>query len=215
MKPFLFEMLGTFFLVFVIAISSGNVVAAAAILAIMIYAGGPVSGGHFNPAVTLGVTMLGKLSVNKMWQYWTAQFLGSLIAVGLVHLMSGVVLNVARTDSATLSQAFIVEFIFTFSLVLTVLMTAYHKVAPNSYFGIAIALNIVVAAYTVGPVSGAILNPALGMIPTLYRMATGSVFQLDNVFLYAAAPLLGGLCAAGFSKLVMTEEHSHSPKATA
>lgn len=190
------EFIGALFLVFVVA-SSGNVIAIALVLAIMVYMGAHVSGGQYNPAVTLGLLAVGKIKPQKAVAHILAQFLGGMVAVALFMFFGGKEFLIAPSDSTTLMQATVAELLFTFSLVATVFFTMVDKrSAGNSYYGIAIAVNIIVAALTIGPVSGGALNPVVGLMPQFYRLLSGNVVMLHAIALYTIAPILGGLLAA-------------------
>src|SRR5262245_59516888 len=94
MKNYLTEFIGTFFLVFTIglAVLSGSALAPFAIgaaLMVMVYAGGHVSGAHYNPAVSLAVMLRGKLDAKEFVPYVLAQLLGSIVAAWVVRLIMG------------------------------------------------------------------------------------------------------------------------------
>src|SRR4029078_8508610 len=79
MNKNLTEMIGTFFLVMAIGLT-GNPLAIGAMLMVMVYMGGPISGAHFNPAVTLAALMRKKINTGGAVQYWIAQFIGAFLA---------------------------------------------------------------------------------------------------------------------------------------
>ena len=152
LKALLMEFIGTFFLMFVFA-ASGNAIAVAIVLMLMIYVGANVSGGQYNPAVTFGLFVAGKLSSDKVVGYIITQFLAGLSAIAVFGLLGGKDLVVRPSESATLMQAALAEILFTFSLVLTVFMTMIdRKHIENSYFGLAVGLNVLVGAFSVGTI---------------------------------------------------------------
>jgi aquaporin Z len=168
------EAIGTFFLVLTVGmVVLGRGAGALAPLAIgfvlmvMVYAGGHVSGGHYNPAVTLGVRLRGLATNAELFGYWIAQVLAGVLAafVATALLPDGVQVVPGEHE---LLDVVVAAFLFTFALVWVVLNVA---TAPgtrgNSYFGLAIGLTLTVAAYAIGPVSGAILNPAVAVGATL------------------------------------------------
>jgi aquaporin Z len=130
----------------------------------MIFAGGHVSGGHFNPAVTLAAFLRGRCDKKDVIPYWVAQFAAGLIAAVIVNfLLTG------RVDPAVVAthptvESFIVEFLFTFALAWVVLNTATSKATMgNSFYGLAIGSTVLVGAITVGGISGGAFNPAVGL----------------------------------------------------
>ena len=86
MKRYVMEFIGTFFLTLVISLT-GHPIAIGLILMAMIYAGGHISGGHFNPAVSFAMFLEKTLSLNAMLRYWAAQTLGATLA--LIKLIFG------------------------------------------------------------------------------------------------------------------------------
>jgi aquaporin Z len=200
------EFIGTFFLVFTVGQTvkppdGAGPLAALAIgsaLMVMIYAGGHFSGGHYNPAVTLGVTLRGKLPPAEAGPYMVAQVLGGLVAAGLVLFIkamgTGGTPPSGTGTPATYNIAawFVAEFLFTFALVYVVLNAATAKgTEGNSFYGLAIGFTVMVGAFAVGPVSGGAFNPAVGIGVTVMGLAT--VMQL---IVYLIADFAGGAAAA-------------------
>src|SRR6476659_6811261 len=121
MSKYLTEFIGTFFLVatigfVVIAPGAGNMapLAIGATLMVMIFAGGHVSGGHFNPAVTLAVFLRGKCPIGDVVPYWIAQFAGAALAAGIVCFVLGPAAGDPQAPNVV--HALIVEFLYTFAL---------------------------------------------------------------------------------------------------
>lgn len=168
MKKYLVEFIGTFFLVFtigstVIAPGAGSLapLAIGASLMVMIFAGGHVSGGHFNPAVTLAVWIRGKCDTKDVVPYWIAQVAAALVAAWVVGTikMQGAAQPLAL---ASWKPAFLAEFLFTFALCWVVLNVATAKgTSGNSFYGVAIGMTVMVGAFAVGGVSGGAFNPAV------------------------------------------------------
>ena len=204
-KKLLTEFIGTFFLVLTVGLTvlNGTPFAPLAIgcsLMVMVYMGGHVSGGHYNPAVSLGVYLRGKLDRQSLVSYWMVQLAGSIAASLIVLLLMGPGFAVAPSPDHPLYHAIIVEFLFTFALVLVVLNSATASgTAGNSFYGLAIGFTVVVGAFAGGPISGAI-NPAVGLGPTIVNavVAGGS---LSHAWLYFVGPLLGGWAAAMVFKI--------------
>ncbi len=195
MKKYIVEFIGTFFLVFTVGMSvrSGAPLAPLAIgsaLMVMIFAGGHISGGHFNPAVTLAVTLRGKAAPKDLVPYWAAQFAaGAVAAVLVTYLQAG------KPEAAVLHgtvPSLIVEFLFTFALAWVVLNAATAKgTAGNSFYGLAIGFTVLTGAVAVGGVSGGAFNPAVGL--GVFLMGIENLQQLG---VYVVADLAGGAAAA-------------------
>jgi aquaporin Z len=202
MRNYLTEFIGTFFLVLTIGLTvlGGTPLAPLAIgssLMIMVYMGGHVSGGHYNPAVSLAVLMRGKMaSVGEFTGYVVSQCLGAIAAALAVLAVRGSTFAPAPAPDASAGAALLVEFLYTFALALVVLNSAASaKTHGNSFYGIAIGFTIVVAAFAGGPVSGGAFNPAVGLGPTLVdALVSGGTW--GHLWLYIVGPLAGGAAAA-------------------
>ncbi len=207
MKKYLVECIGTFFLVFtigntVIAPGAGALapLAIGASLMVMIFAGGHISGGHFNPAVTLAVWLRGKCDTKDVVPYWVVQVLGAAIAAWLVHFIKGPV-TVSPLPIGW-KAALLVEFLFTFALAWVVLNTATAKgTAGNSFYGLAIGMTVMTGAFAVGGVSGGAFNPAVAVGVTLMGLSTWA-----NLWIFLVGNFAGGAVAALTYKLVNGEE---------
>ncbi|MGC8642216.1 MAG: MIP/aquaporin family protein [Isosphaeraceae bacterium] len=199
------EFIGTFFLVFTVGMTVKSPDAAADLaplaigsaLMIMVYAGGHISGGHYNPAVTLGVTLRGKCTWNDAIPYWVAQFVAAVVAAGAVWFIKGTATGgqPAPPGPGTYNAAawFLGEFLFTFALVYVVLNSATARgTEGNSFYGLAIGFTVMVGAFAVGPVSGGAFNPAVGLGVTVMGLA-----DFTHLVVYLIADFLGG-AAAGF-----------------
>jgi aquaporin Z len=198
MRKYVVEFIGTFFLVLTVcgAVRSGSVVAPVAIggvLAAMIFAGGHISGGHFNPAVSLAVYLRGRLDVRDLGAYIGAQLLAGLAAAGVaLFLFHGRGEVPAAPAGRELWAAVVVEILFTFGLAYTVLNVATSKDHPvNSFYGLAIGLVVVAGASAVGGLSGGAFNPAVGLGVCLAGLASWGM-----LWVYLVATLLGGAGAA-------------------
>jgi len=195
MKKYLVEFIGTFFLVFTVGMTvrGGAPLAPIAIgasLMVMIFAGGHVSGGHFNPAVTLGVFLRGRTEARELVPYWVAQALAGLAAAAVVsYLFSG------RAGAPALHgtvPSVVAEFLFTFALVWVVLNTGTSKAtAGNSFYGLAIGMTVMTGAVAVGGVSGGAFNPAVAL--GVVAMGLESTKQLG---VFVLSELAGAAVAA-------------------
>ncbi len=196
MKKYLVEFIGTFFLVFTVGMTvRGHAdlapLAIGASLMVMIFTGGHVSGGHFNPAVTLAVFIRGKCDAKDVVPYWIAQFAAGLVAALIVTFLFGGKPAGGPALHGTVPSA-IVEFLFTFALAWVVLNVATAKsTSGNSFYGVAIGMTVMTGAVAVGGVSGGAFNPAVGL--GVFTMGLESAKQLG---LYLGSDLAGGLVAA-------------------
>jgi aquaporin Z len=197
MHKLLVEFVGTFFLVLVVALT-GNPLAIASILLVMVYMGGHISGAHYNPAVTIWLMMSGKVRNGDAVGYIIAQLLGAFVAAAVAFWLTGKGLVPAIWAGFDIGQALIVEILFTFALVSVVLNVACTKKTEwNSYYGLAIWLTILAAATAGGSISGGAFNPAVGVSPLLFDMLrTGTMHA--HLWLYIAGPIIGGVLASLF-----------------
>ena len=202
MKNYVTEFIGTFFLVLTIGLTviGGTPMAPLAIgasLMIMVYMGGHVSGGHYNPAVSLAVLLRGKLtSTGEFVAYLVSQLAGAIAAALIAYVITGKTFAPAPADSTSVLGALLVETLFTFALALVVLNSAVSaKTQGNSFYGLAIGFTIVVAAFAGGSLSGGAFNPAVGTGPILVQAALGEG-SLAHLWLYLVGPFLGGALAA-------------------
>jgi aquaporin Z len=218
--PLTTEFIGTFVLVFTVAMNVGfantsiNVaagsgtwdpIAIGAILMVCIFMGGHVSGAHYNPAVTIGVFLRGKISKGLAFWYLVFQLLGGFAGGLLCYMATGYHPVPASGTGFTLAEAFVCEFIYTCALVLVVLNVATTKAQEkNSYFGLAIGFTVTSGAYSVGPVSGACFNPAVATGLLLTHMFAGGSFAA--IWIYWFAPVLGAIFAALFFRLMNPKE---------
>lgn len=201
MREYLTEAIGTFFLVLTVGLTvlGGTPLAPLAIgasLMVMVYMGGHVSGGHYNPAVTLAVTLRGKLPATRVLGYWGSQLAGAIVAALVVRMVMGRTFAPAPAVGAPILGALLIELLYTFALCLVVLQCATNpRTQGNSYYGLAIGFTIVVAAFAGGPVSGGAFNPAVGIGPILVSAALAHG-TLAHLWLYLVGPLLGAVLAA-------------------
>jgi aquaporin Z len=215
------EFIGTFMLVFTIAmtvglastsitISAGSAtwdpLAIGSILMCMIFMGGHVSGAHYNPAVSLAVSLRGKLAKGHMPLYWLFQCFGATAGALLCYMATGFHPYPHAGTGYTQAEAFICELVFSCILSLVVLNVATTKATENnSFFGLAIGFTVTAGAYSVGPISGAVFNPAVGTGLLLVNMFAGGA--MNDIWLYWFAPCLGAVFAALFYRLMNPKEY--------
>jgi aquaporin Z len=201
MNKYLTEFIGAFFLVATIGFAviepgAGPMapLAIGSVLMVMIYAGGHISGGHYNPAVTLGVFLRGKMPAADVIPYWVAQILAAVVAAFVVLYVKG--FPSLTPMSVAVVPALLVEFLFAFALVYVVLNAATSKdTAGNSFYGLAIGFTVLTGAFAVGAVSGGAFNPAVAV-----GISTMGLVGWGNIWIYLVANLLGGAAAAYFFK---------------
>jgi aquaporin Z len=190
------EFIGTFFLVVTVGASlrSGAVLAPLAIgaaLMVMVYAGGHISGGHYNPAVTVAALVRCRISSKQAVGYWIAQLAGGLVTALVVRAtVSASQTHVVAPVGHAMVTALVVEMLFTFALAYVVLNVATSKDHPdNSFYGLAIGSTVMVGAVAVGGISGGAFNPAVvlgGAAMGLFAWST---------LVYLIAQLLAGVGA--------------------
>jgi aquaporin Z len=201
MRKLLTEFIGTFFLVLTICLTVAQNVpmaplAIGASLMIMVYMGGHVSGGHYNPAVTLALTLTGKHPAKELPSYWVVQVLGAITAALAGNLIVGSTIAPSPATGVGPLSAVLAELLYTFALALVVLNVATaKKTTGNSFYGLAIGFTIVVAAFAAGGISGGAFNPAVGTGPTLVHALIGGG-NYNSLWIYWVGPLAGGALAA-------------------
>jgi aquaporin Z len=163
------------------------------VLAVMIFAGGHISGGHYNPAVTLGVLLRGKTTIDVAVGYWVVQIVAAVLAAIAVTYMKPAMPATPMVDALQLGAALLAEFLFTFALVYVVLNVATAKgTEGNSFYGLAIGFTVLVGAYAVGSISGGAFNPAVAVGGSIMN-----IFAWGNIWVYFVAELAAGAVAAG------------------
>lgn len=211
MERYVTELVGTFFLVLAVGMSSvsGNPAAPLAIgstLMVMVYMGGHVSGAHYNPAVSVGVWLRGGLEAGDLGPYLAAQLVGAILAGLAVMAMTGQTFAPAPAADAGLVPVLLAEVLVTFALVLVILNVATHPATEgNSYYGLAIGFTVLAGAYLVGPVSGGAFNPAVGLGPILVDSVLGDG-SMAYAWIYVVAPVAGGIAAVPIFRMQLPSE---------
>lgn len=208
-KKYLVEFIGTFFLVFTVGsavlLGGKGVIPAISIgfmLMVMVYAGGHVSGGHYNPAVSLAAAIRGALPTNQIIPYWISQVLGAVVASGLLNIF---VMNPPYPECCEYNPIALIlgEFLFTYALCYVVLQTATtKKLEGNSFYGLAIGSTVTVGAFAVGGIFcyGA-FNPAVAVGLGVYQVTCWSC-----VLMTILANLVAAIAAAYTYRFVCSEE---------
>jgi aquaporin Z len=201
MNKLLTEFIGTFFFVLTICLVVLGQVPGAPLfiglaLAVMVYMGGSISGGHYNPAVSIAAVMRGALPARELGGYITSQLLAAIAAAAMACVLTGETFAPMPGLAATSLNALLVEALYTFALVIVVLNVAVSpRNAGNSYFGAAIGLTIAVAAAAGGEISGGAFNPAVAIGPTVVHALFGGG-SWSALWIYLVGPITGGVLAA-------------------
>ncbi|HJR89834.1 MAG TPA: aquaporin [Aeromicrobium sp.] len=198
MNKVITEAIGTFFLVFAVvgAVAQATPLAAFAIggmLAVAVYAGGHISGAHYNPAVSIAAFIRGRLPGAELPAYIGAQLVGaSLASLLAAWVFRSPTPPAIAWSGRTLIAALVVEALFTFFLAFVVLNVATSKDHPdNSFYGLAIGGTVLAGILLVGSISGAAFNPAVALGVTLAKLSAWG-----NLWAYVVAQVVGGALAA-------------------
>ena len=215
MKKYVAELMGTAILVFMgcgSAVIAGSHIGFAGIslafglaVLVMVYAIGPISGCHINPAITIAMLVSGKIGAKDSFFYIVAQVIGALLGAGILYLiasgMPGYDLAVnglgqngyeeASPGKFTLQAGFLAEVVLTF-IFLIVILGSTDKLASSGFAGIAIGLSLVMIHLVGIPITGTSVNPARSLGPALLVGGTA----LEQVWVFIAAPVIGGILAA-------------------
>lgn len=208
MKKYIIEFIGTFFLVLVIGMTgyqnelfgSPQLLAPLAIGAVLIgliYMGGPVSGAHYNPAVTLGIFLRKKISGGDAVKYIAVQFLGAIAAAVAFYVIFKSTMGTAVPNPGFSSnlKPLLIELLFTFILVLIILNMYFSNKSSGSYNGLAIGATVIAAIVAASPFSGGALNPASTLGPMIMDSVMGGS-SINNAWFYLVGQFAGGVLAA-------------------
>lgn len=204
------ELFGTFTLVFVgiAAVASGQGVVTAAlahglILVAIVFIYGNISGAHVNPAVTAGVLVTGKITINRAVAYWIAQFIGAIIAAVLVNILIPDGAKLGQTIGSLTANhvwaAALFEVVMTFFLATAVIQAAVYGRAGN-VAALAIGLTLAGSILAGGTYTGASLNPARTFGPELIA-GDFSYFVPYMIGIFG-----GGIIAGLMSRFILTPE---------
>ena len=213
MKKYIAECVGTFVLTFLGCGTAmflgcdtpagvvGTAIAFGLAVVAMAYTIGEISGCHINPAITLGVALSGRMSWKDACGYWVGQIIGGIVAGALLLLLTKVVAAPDLTGglgtngvagAGGIGGAFLVEVIATFIFVLVVLGATDSKFGAGKPAGLAIGLSLILIHLVCIKLTGTSVNPARSIGPAIF--AGGEA--LKNVWVFIAAPLVGGALSA-------------------
>ena len=203
MTKYLVEFIGTFFLVLTIGCTTlppGDAGALAplaigSVLMVMIFAGGYVSGAHYNPAVSLAVFLRGRLTLADLIPYVIAQVVGAAVAAGIVLYFKE---KGGTPGELPVFKALAAEFLFTFALCYVVLNVATAKgTSGNPTYGLAIGFTVLAGAFAVGKISGGAFNPAVVVGAIIF----GGI-ALQDIWIFLVANFAAAVAAAYWFKAI-------------
>jgi aquaporin Z len=179
------------------------------VLTALVYAVGPVSGCHVNPAVTIGFLASRRITITEAVNYWVAQLVGGIVGAGALYgifhtttlYKSAVGLGTDGYGASSIIHAnalgaFIAEIILTFLFVLVILAVT-RRAANAAVAGLAIGLTLTLVHLIGIPIDGTSVNPARSLGPALF--VGGS--SLSQLWVFLLAPLVGGILAAGAARV--------------
>jgi aquaporin Z len=195
-RKLLVEFIGMFMFVFTVGMATNKAGAGAVAplaiggaLMVLVFAGGHISGGHFNPAVSTAVFVRRRMTANEFGAYVVTQFIAAILAGLMVRVVGG---HEAHASFAGAGRMLLAEFLFTFTLAWVVLNVATARgTHGNSFYGLAIGFTVVAGAFAVGGISGGAFNPAIA----LGAMVSG-LFKWSNIWIYLLADFAGGVAGA-------------------
>ncbi len=215
MKKYISELIGTFALIFcgtgAMTISeitngtdlthTGIAMTWGLIVMAMIYAFGDISGAHFNPAVTIAFAFAKKFKWKEVPFYVTAQLLGAICA----SIILWILFPASEYYGATIPvvddyRAFLLEFLLTFFLMVTIINVSTGSKEIGVMAGIAIGGVVLLEAMFAGPITKASMNPARSIAPALISG------HFEHLWLYIIAPILGGIVAVLSCKWVKDDQ---------
>ncbi len=190
MNKVITEFVGTFFLVMGAALGGG--LGAGLALMVMVYAGGHISGAHYNPAVSLAVWIRGKSNTADMISYWMSQAAGAITAALVVaNLFEVEGTSICVISDSGILKGLFAEMIGTFALAYVVLNVATAKgTSGNSFYGLAIGGTVFAMATVIGKFSGGAYNPAVAIGLSLQK-----TFCWSQIWIYMVGCFIGGALA--------------------
>jgi aquaporin Z len=195
-RKLIVEAVGMFMFIFTVGMATDRLgagplapLAIGGALMVLVFAGGHISGGHFNPAVSAAVFARGRMLPNEFGAYVAVQIVAALLGGLMVRVVGG---HEPQLPTVGVGRMLLAEFFFTFTLAWVVLNVATARgTHGNSFYGLAIGFTVAVGAFAVGGISGAAFNPAIAM----GAMVTG-LLKWSNIWIYLLADFAGGVAAA-------------------
>jgi len=184
-------------------------------VAVMAYTIGPISGCHINPAISIAMMVAGKLSAKETFGYIVSQCIGAIAAAGILCVIASGAAGYSGLGDWALGSngwgagylgeynmisALIAEFVFTFLFLMVIFGTTAKSASP-AMAGLAIGLSLALIHMVVIPITGTSVNPARSLGPALF---SGGI-ALQQLWLFIAAPIAGGVFAALVRKLFVND----------
>jgi aquaporin Z len=192
MKRYAMEFVGTFFLTVAISLI-GNPIAIGLMLMAMVYVGGHISGGHFNPAISFACLMQNKIDISETIKYIVAQSLGALLALCFFMMITNNSFTLDMVPGSPLVGPMAIEGLLVVVLCWAYLVMNYHQRYSNASiagFVMGLTLMAIVCA-------GSLFNPAVAIASiACTAVKEGTFGGVASIMVYIVGPLLGGLVAS-------------------
>jgi|SRR5690606_15714834 len=192
MKRYLMECIGTFLLTLAISLT-GNPIAIGLMLMVLVYLGGRISGGHFNPAVSFIMFLEKKLSSHILLMYWLAQSIGAAIAICMFMAITNNIFIPEMVSGTSVVLAASIEALFTMVLCwVIIIMSTDFQYKESSIKGIIIGLTLMAVAFI-----GGLFNPAVATGSFVCNLVkNGVTTDISSAFVYMCGPLIGSVAAS-------------------
>lgn len=205
------EFVGTFLFVLTITLATIGIgslapLAIGFMLMAMVFTFGYISGGHFNPAVTFATFVTRHTPLAKLIRYIIVQVLAGIMATLYSSAIVGLDIPVPTTDTDIVAvwQSLLSELVYTFALACVVLHVAYSRQRTNSFYGFAIGMTLMAAAFSVGGFTGGAFNPAVATGIQLVACFGGNCKPLIFTWMYWLAPMAGAFLGGFIYNLLDT-----------
>jgi len=215
-SPYLIETLGTFFLMLTIGFNviAGTNLAPLAIgsaLMVLVFFGGHLSGAHYNPAVTIGAKLTFRDHIGWLQSllYVVCQIVGAILAGLTYYGITEQTFRFEPQNNYAAWKAVLVEFIYSFLLVSVMINTATTKSQTgNSFFGLAIGFTVLTGGFTIGGISSAVLNPAVGVGAAVADFLHNDfdLNRFEYLWIYVVGPGAGGILAGIVFRITNAKE---------
>lgn len=213
-KALLAEFIGTFFLVFFgtgsVIVNSlypesigafGIAASFGLVVMFMIYTVGDISGAHFNPAVSIGFWVAGRLKGSIAFYYSVSQITAAITASFVLGMLFPNAPTMGETiPSSTVFQSFTLEIILTFILMFVIINVATGSKEQGLMAGLAIGFTVLICALVGGPISGASMNPARTIGPAIISS------WFSHIWIYITAPIIGSVLSIMVWKVLKGKE---------
>lgn len=203
MQKYISELTGTFIIAFALGVSA-NYIAVGSIIGCLTLISYPVSGAHFNPAITLALLIRKRIKSAEALGYIMAQFAGVIIAIVVFYLFFGRTYVLQPQQNINILKPFVIETVFTILIVLVYFKVYFsnEREFQKEKFWFAPGLSVMAAGLCGAALSGGAFNPALGLAPALVDLIIGSGYPLAHCWIYLLGPLLGAVIAVMIDKYI-------------